>query len=291
MKQQLWLCLIVLAITSKAMTQQPLKIFAMAEASRLANSENEVQLLRYVVKPVEGGFAILDQYKEPIGIGRFSGFISDTSNQHRLIGKYSQLIRNGMLKQMGVYVNGLRSGKWKSYYDNGTVMDSSFYKDGKIEGFSTRFDSTGKLLNKLQYTEGNLHGENLAYNAEGQVSINAVFENGKLVSCQLVEPAQNSVTCSCLWDADLVALNMADLNRRLKYPEDLRKKKIMGQVYVKVLTNEEGRYIRHEVIRSPHQGLTDEVEKVIHLLHVQPTVRAGHAIKSWVSFPFTFSLQ
>lgn len=62
-----------------------------------------------------------------------------------------------------------------------------------------------------------------------------------------------------LVDQEPTPLNLDEFNKKIGYPLLLREAGIIGKVVFRVLVDEEGNYVRHEVIKSPHPLLTAEL--------------------------------
>lgn len=86
-------------------------------------------------------------------------------------------------------------------------------------------------------------------------------------------------------------VNLDALRKAMGYPAQAIEGDIQGNVIVRVLVDQTGRYIKHQVIKSPHSLLTKAVEAKIALLSFTPAMQGGRAVKCWVVVPFRFRLQ
>lgn len=85
-------------------------------------------------------------------------------------------------------------------------------------------------------------------------------------------------------------LNMGDIQRAIGYPQIARDAGIDGNVIVRVLVDETGKYSRHKVISQVHPVLTKAVEEHIDKLRFTPAIQGGKPTKFWVNIPFNFKL-
>lgn len=93
------------------------------------------------------------------------------------------------------------------------------------------------------------------------------------------------------FDRVAIPINMREISRKLRYPEEARLKKLEGEVRVNILVNEQGIPVRHEIIKSPHPVLTKAVEAVIYDMRFTPAMRDNAPVPMWVPRPFHFSVK
>lgn len=86
-------------------------------------------------------------------------------------------------------------------------------------------------------------------------------------------------------------VNMDAVRSKIEYPHICKEANIQGKVFVKILVDKEGKPIKHKVLRSPHDLLTQACVKEIYGLKFTPGVQSGKPIKVWVSVPFDFKLR
>ena len=85
-------------------------------------------------------------------------------------------------------------------------------------------------------------------------------------------------------------INMGDIQKAIGYPQIARDAGIEGNVVVRVLVDEAGRYNRHKIINQVHPVLTKSVEEHVGKLRFTPAIQGGKPIKFWVNIPFNFKL-
>ena len=86
-------------------------------------------------------------------------------------------------------------------------------------------------------------------------------------------------------------LNLDSVTRKVRFPNELKKKKIQGKVFIKILIDKDGKVIQHVVKKSPHPLFVEEVERVIYHLRFSPAIDKGKIVMYWVSIPFNFTLK
>lgn len=86
-------------------------------------------------------------------------------------------------------------------------------------------------------------------------------------------------------------VNMNDVKALIGYPTIAREGSIEGEVIVKILIDENGKYMQHIVLKQVHPILCKEVEKHISKLQFTPAIQGNKPIKFWQVVPFKFRLQ
>ncbi len=86
-------------------------------------------------------------------------------------------------------------------------------------------------------------------------------------------------------------VNMDQLKKQIDYPQMARDAGISGRVVFRVLIDEQGKYKKHKVMRSPHKWLTDACVEHISKLRFTPGIQAGKPIPVWVTVPFDFKIE
>ena len=91
-------------------------------------------------------------------------------------------------------------------------------------------------------------------------------------------------------DQEPQPLNMYEVRRAVGYPLIARDAGIEGNVVVRVLVDEEGKYVRHLVLNGVHPVLEKSVTAQLHQLTFSPAMLGGEPVKFWVNIPFAFRL-
>lgn len=83
----------------------------------------------------------------------------------------------------------------------------------------------------------------------------------------------------------------AFLMKHLKYPNEARKEKISGVVYVVFVINADGSIVDQSILKSPHQSLSDEALRVIGKMPAwKPGYQKGKAVRVKMTLPIRFTL-
>ncbi len=87
-----------------------------------------------------------------------------------------------------------------------------------------------------------------------------------------------------------VAVNLAQVQSSMRYPEIARSNNIEGKVTVKVLVGPDGSVISVGGFSGP-DVFRDEVSSKVMNLQFTPALQQGQPVKCWVSVPFNFKLS
>lgn len=87
------------------------------------------------------------------------------------------------------------------------------------------------------------------------------------------------------------AQNLAQVRREIGYPVIAREAEIEGMVVARVLVDESGKVIQHQIVRSAHPVLDRSVEAKLKKLSFTPASQNGQLTQSWVNVPFQFTLE
>ena len=81
------------------------------------------------------------------------------------------------------------------------------------------------------------------------------------------------------------------LQRRVVYPESMRRAGIEGTVYVQFVVDEEGRVQSPICARAPHKTLCDAALTALVDSRFTPGIQKGEPVKVRFTMPVQFSLQ
>jgi TonB family protein len=87
-----------------------------------------------------------------------------------------------------------------------------------------------------------------------------------------------------------VPLNLADIRRKIIYPQDLKQEGIQGTLVIRVLVDTLGLVQKYLVLKSPHPGFEKAVIPLLPELKFHPASDKNVKTKFWVLMPFTFKL-
>lgn len=88
-------------------------------------------------------------------------FYTQGGYEGRLLDGYyvSYYLENKSLKEKGVYIKGLKSGKWLTWYPNGHLKTQETWKHGIKQGQFACYAANGSLTVKGQYKNNCLNGK------------------------------------------------------------------------------------------------------------------------------------
>ncbi len=90
-----------------------------------------------------------------------------------------------------------------------------------------------------------------------------------------------------LFEREPVPLNLDSVKQLIRHPQAC----IEGKVIVRLLMDENGKYMKHIILKTAHPMCTEAVEPVLHLIRFTPALIEGKAVKSWVTIPFKFGYE
>jgi len=105
-----------------------------------------------------------------------------------------------------------------------------------------------------------------------------------------IEEAEPDPKAFASYDREPEPLNINEVAKKIVYPQEAKDLSITGKVIVRVLVSEKGTYLKHIVMRTPHEILTKEVERHIQDIKYKPGILNGKTVKVWVTIPFSFNL-
>jgi hypothetical protein len=98
-----------------------------------------------------------------------------------------------------------------------------------------------------------------------------------------------------IWTAEEVdqqpeTLNYEVITEGMGYPQTAYDAGIQGDVVLRILVDERGRYVRHEVVASDHPLLGIPCEIFSQLLIFKPALKDGEAVKCYAEVSYHFEI-
>jgi len=84
------------------------------------------------------------------------------------------------------------------------------------------------------------------------------------------------------------ALNFEEVRKLVGYPPEAMSSGIEGKVLCRILIDEEGTYLKHEITRADHPSLGKAVDPHVHLLRFTPAIQDNQKIVYWTNIKFDF---
>lgn len=85
--------------------------------------------------------------------------------------------------------------------------------------------------------------------------------------------------------------NLNDVKRLIGYPKDAADFGLEGNVFFKVLVDEQGNYLKHITLKKSHNIFERACERHLKSIRFKPGKMGDQAVKVWVVIPFKFSLN
>ncbi|MEM6628362.1 MAG: energy transducer TonB [Bacteroidota bacterium] len=92
-------------------------------------------------------------------------------------------------------------------------------------------------------------------------------------------------------DVKAVALNQHLVRKSIGYPSKAIKDGIEGKVFCRVLVDEKGHYVRHELTRVDHPLLGKAVDPKVHYLKFSPAFIKRNPVSTWTNVVFSFKKE
>ena len=157
------------------------------------------------------------------------------------------------------------------YNDKDILVTESFYSDTNFTRklFCHKyFDETQGFLEQSRcYENGRLHGYFVVYNAKGDTIAYDVYNNGDVNTSWRLEredksPVFEKIEESAEFPGGRSAW-ITYLSDNVKYPKELKRKKISGEVLAKVYIDPTGVVTKVEILKPLHPLLDEEVIRVL----------------------------
>ena len=92
-------------------------------------------------------------------------------------------------------------------------------------------------------------------------------------------------------DKEPVILNLTKIKLEMGYPVKAQKAGIEGVVYSRVLVDEYGKYVEHDLTRRAHPLLNQAVNRFLPSLEFLAAEKNNKKVKYWMNIPFYFKLH
>lgn len=186
-----------------------------------------------------------------------------------------------------------------TYMKNGQIKSQTSYSNVNtltLDGISRVYHENGKLWLDYQYKKNYLDGKIMSYYENGNTLRIDYYKAGKFVhgNCYTAEGKDTihfDREIRPEYPGGAQALYQF-LGANVYYPAEARNKGIKGEVVLQFIVDRNGDVTDIEVIRSPHQLLSDEAIRVVKLLDKwQPAQQEGYKVKVRYTLPMKFKLE
>jgi|GEM_PF-4143830 len=210
----------------------------------------------------------------------------------------------------GQYKNGVRAGDWV-YYDikhrkkvirsvlNDTTNDLDYvtrfdtlgrrvsegkatFEDKQFGRWQYYYPETGKIKYEIDFVNDRWDGERISYFPNGAIRRKEVYSFGNMVKGQcFTEEGNETPYYKSKEEAKCSVDFKAYLKENLVYPEKAKKDKIMGNVVISFVINEDGNVSDAKVIKGIGGGCEKEAMRLLYSMPKwQPRMEEGKAVKA-----------
>ncbi len=255
------LCALLLSLgfTCVLAQQVPIRVIPLDAESYAAMRQNNATKIRVVYPREDQGFPFQDislHSKDLLA----SGFLAELSPVARVVNQET-LIDSFIL-----------DGKYIQY------RDSTAHRDTLIWGFG-------------EYRKGRKHGTWTWLYDNKQASAIEGYEEGRLLSVKYFKPSGEPEPLGHIGDSGPRALNLNAIKASIPFPEQAKRNGREGYVFVKVLVDTNGVYVKHKYMTYSHELFRDAVEPHLSRLRFQPLLLHNELRRTWVTIPFVFRVQ
>ena len=92
-------------------------------------------------------------------------------------------------------------------------------------------------------------------------------------------------------DMPAEVVNLEEFYLNLTYPAEIYETKKEGSVYLKVLVDKKGKYVKHLVLKSADSLFTVHASRTVPMLRFKPAQSSGQAVATWVTVPVRFQVK
>ena len=183
------------------------------------------------------------------------------------------------------------------YNKNNILVTEGFYVDTAFKSklFCHKYfnESKGYLEQTRCYDNGQLNGYMVDYNQKGDTVSYEILDHNNLIKSWSSEPDKDSQVFTAVESiGEFPGGNIAWINylsENLKYPKQLKKQKISGNVVVRIYIGNTGLVNKVEVLQSLHPLLDLEVVRVIkNSPKWKPAIQNGKAVYMTFVQPISF---
>ena len=111
-----------------------------------------------------------------------------------------------------------------------------------------------------------------------------------MVSAGIAQTDEPDINEFIFVDSDPVPQNLGEVRQQIAYPEEAVQQGIAGTVVARVLFDQQGKYVRHKIVKEIHPALAEAVEGKLSEIECEPAMQEGKPVMYWMNIPFPFKL-
>ena len=190
---------------------------------------------------------------------------------------------NGETKYVGAVKDSMRSGTWQAFYPNGQLLEEVGYDDqGLASGTHRYLHPDGSLEWTGNRLAGKMDGLWMAFDPAGTLLLTRTFDAKK------VSMANVPYTFGNRWP---IPINMNQVKQSIGYPQKAINEGLEGYVIARILVDEHGTYLEHQIMDAEGEVFLVQVSKHLHELEFLPGIRDMERTSHWIRVPFNFAFN
>lgn len=120
-------------------------------------------------------------------------------------------------------------------------------------------------------------------------------DSSAAVWCEYGDCGKQRISAGSIFEPDQVEVsprweNEGLIHQAVGYPSAARQAGIEGKVHLRVLVDDEGNYLSHQVVESYHPLLEMAVVDAVPFTHFRPALHRGEPVPCWKDLHFEFAL-
>lgn len=184
------------------------------------------------------------------------------------VGPYLTYWPNGNLKDSGAYLANVQDGEWTIRYESGLTESTGRFDKGNRTGSWRFYYENGQLATLEKYVNNKV-AELICYDEKGNISGNA---------CNIQKPP---VPLGKFDDFEVYMV------KNIFWPKKLPDW-AEGDVKVTFTITKAGKLVNFKAVHSPHQALTDEVQRFFNTVEWSPAISHNRPIDANVEYVVPF---
>ena len=203
---------------------------------------------------------------------------------------------NGNLRQEFSYINGKADGLIKEYYESGKLKLTYNIENGKKEGRVSLFKDDGTYLTDMPYERGKRIIENIPPIEEASDTSIKKTGNPKEENSDYVPPiiSEDSIKADSVYMMAEVMPEpvggMANIYKRLVYPQSAKENKVEGVVKIEALVNQAGDVTEAKILTDIGYQCGESAKITIYYTRFKPGLQRGKPVMARIIIPIEFKL-
>lgn len=201
-------------------------------------------------------------------------------------------VRDGKMRLVQEYGDGMLSGDTKRYDTAGYLIQSIAYEGGKEVGGKFYYAYSDKLMSEHNIHEEDTSGELKSYYRDGQKKRLVKLNGGKPLMHQCYTVGGELMPCDDLHKKATCSENIQTyIGKNLRYPPDAITERIEGKIEVGFIVNEDGKVSNIELLNHLTPEMDNEAMRLIkEMPQWTPEILEERSFASYHKVPIVFWL-